>query len=145
VMLRMGSMGSTGFSSPSVRGRFDSLDDGAFELPGPAVQSAGTSSSERLPTSPSAAGVASAGLSSSSPSAVVAAIPPRGLRLGRVASRGSLSLVSPGTPVLSASSTSPSVSPPGARVRRDPSSSSSNSRSRVSREVETTEGRTDGQ
>jgi hypothetical protein len=145
VMVRVSSQVSGGLSSPSVRGgRFDSMDGGAFALPAPAVQSARDGASEHMPTSPIAAG-ASAGLSSPGPSSPAAdTVPPRDTRLGRVASRVSLSLVSPGTPVLSASSTSPSVSPPGARVRRD-HSSASNSRSRVSREVETTEGRTDGQ
>jgi hypothetical protein len=128
VSLRMSSpTNGGGLISPSARGRFEDMDGGAFALPGPAMKGAeGAWAAPRIPAEPMAASAsASVGSPERAASPVAgAAVPARGTRLDRVASRGSLSLVSPGTPVHSTSA-SPSVSPAGAHARRAPSTSNS--------------------
>jgi hypothetical protein len=124
VMLRMGSttggMGSPNASRPSVR--FGSMDEERFALPGPVLGSNATAASMSPAPSPTAA------------AAVI-----RGSRLDRMSSRGSLSLVSPGSPVIAAAASDVSPLPPRASMhRRDASvsasaSSSANSDSRRAR------------
>jgi hypothetical protein len=136
VTLRMGSTDSGGMGSTNERRRrLNDMEFGAFALPGPAAlggaEGTGAATAPRSPPGPRAEAGASASAgpsehTGSSPAAVVA----RGSRLSRVSSRGSLSLVAPGTPVSSAAASplsnsslsSPVMAP---RVRRESSTSDS--------------------